>query len=299
MPAAHMPGTWQELLRELLWEDGEREQSSAPAEGVCPTVLLWGAGTPRDHEGPGRARIPTRFYAEALRAARDTEQRFWTVSSLVLHQMLIQLDPQRLGMEITLACCMPPRSDGKVRSLCCVCQGTPPWTAVYLQEKPLLLGAESLAGYAIAQGRGVATGGPGRRPEQTDWLGGSNPFARSQAAFPVSLWGNIAGCVLATSTQGGHFTPARLRLLGEYATLLRVAFRDADYYPPDAIALGPLPPWGEQQPYFSGLELRSRALQQQALGEERVLDALTAAGMVRQEIEAELLRLAGGGGNPT
>lgn len=274
-------GFKQALLRELLGTDADGLQTSTSPSS-------WGDG-----ERSG-LQIPSGFYADTLRAARDMPQRFWTIVPLVLRQMLTQLDPKRMGMEVIVAQCMPPRSDGKVHSLHeRVGQGTPPWPNNYPEEKNLFLGAESLAGYAVAQGHWVATTGADQQAEVLPSKEVPNPYEVSMAAFPVVLEGNVAGCLLVSSTQIGYFTRERLQLIDNYADLVRLAFRDADFYPPSAIELGVMPHWRVQLQRFSTLRQRVALVQREARQSERLLDALAAERLVRQQLEAEFLQLQG------
>src|SRR5438067_5306589 len=74
--------------------------------------------------------IPSPFYTSVIDAYKTSPrmQLFWSISNLVLQQALGQLDSNQLGMEITIAQCMPPKEDGKVRSLReRAGRGTPPW----------------------------------------------------------------------------------------------------------------------------------------------------------------------------
>lgn len=267
----------QPLLRELLGAD---------AADLAGTAALL-AGIARQPGADVRDLvIPTNFYAETLRASRDAPQRFWTISSLILSQMLTQLDPQQLGMEIVIAQCMPAR-DGKVRSLReRIGLGTPPWPG-YLEEKTLFMGAESLGGYAVAHGHWVAI--PDVRQRESFLPVKDVPFEVSLAAFPILLEGNIAGCLLASSTQAGYFAGERLQLLDDYADLVRLAFCDVEFSPVSTIELGIMPPWVAQQQYFASFRQRVAAVMREARLSGRVVDALAAEQLVRAQLEKELL----------
>ena len=267
----------QSMLRELLGADLAGTEISSP---------------PDLREEPREMRIPWNFYRETLHAVRDTPQRFWTICSLVLRQMLTQLDPKQLGMEVIVAQCMPPRDDGKVHSLHeCIGMGTPPWPNSYPEEKNLFLGAESLAGYALATGHWVATSGAGQQAELLPSKEVPHPFEVSMAAFPIILQGNVAGSLLVSSTQVRAFSRDRLLLIDDYADLVRAAFRDGDFYPTSAIELGIMPHWSVQHRYFSTIQERIQLLLKEARRSERLLDILTAEQQVRQQLEEELLQL--------
>ncbi|MGH2510355.1 MAG: hypothetical protein ACRDHZ_23515, partial [Ktedonobacteraceae bacterium] len=96
-------------------------------------------------------RISQRVYERVLRVAHDTPDRFWILSEIILSEALNQLEtkPMQTGLEILVVRCMPPREDGKIRSLRThVALGSGPWRAdLHLKER--FLGVETLAGYAI------------------------------------------------------------------------------------------------------------------------------------------------------
>jgi len=105
--------------------------------------------------------IPSEFYARVINTYMITlpQRRFWAISNLVLQQALAQLDPNNVGMSITIAVCMPPGgAECKVRSLRELTgQGTTPWPA-NLEPQAMFLGIESLR-------IGLPTGYCGRRAQ--------------------------------------------------------------------------------------------------------------------------------------
>jgi len=54
--------------------------------------------------------IPFKFVNQVLEARANSPDmlRFWTITRLVLQHALLQLDPNTLGMAITVVRCMPP-----------------------------------------------------------------------------------------------------------------------------------------------------------------------------------------------
>jgi transcriptional regulator with XRE-family HTH domain len=185
--------TWRELLGKILQDPHERARIAAEM-GVDPlTLTRWvhGESNPRVQNlqallralpeyhkeflalipkefGPlldettlkedALQEIPSAFYDRILHAFAELPAtlRFWSICDLILQQALQQLDPNRVGMEISLVRCMPPVQGQKVRSLReSVGRGTPPWTREF-QQKTLFLGAESLAGYAVTTGRSIS-----------------------------------------------------------------------------------------------------------------------------------------------
>src|SRR5579872_2362658 len=98
------------------------------------------------------AHISTEFYLQILndRASLIEIIRKRELLVRIIKQALIQLDPHHYGMAITLAQCMPPSKNGKVRSLReRMGQGTHPWDAD-LENLSIFLATDSLAGY-VAQ----------------------------------------------------------------------------------------------------------------------------------------------------
>jgi hypothetical protein len=92
-------------------------------------------------------RIPQEVYEEVLRPSRDTPDRFWLLCSTILFHALSQIEthPDQTGVEISLARCMPPQQDGKIRSLREYAgRGTFPWRGD-LHTKDSFLGVEALA----------------------------------------------------------------------------------------------------------------------------------------------------------
>src|SRR5438128_1821361 len=185
MPEAQ---SWRELLGTII-KNPQEKQRIARALGVNPlTLTRWvqNASTPRSHtlsklleilpehraqlmallpealEESSTAAvdevaggIPATFYERVLRTAANLPPslHFWSLSDLIMHQALEQLDPYRQGMAVIVAQCMPPSTGRLIRSLREVIgRGTPPWS-LELEHKATLLGTESLAGHAISTGR--------------------------------------------------------------------------------------------------------------------------------------------------
>ncbi len=81
---------WREQLYELVSEEFE-DFTAAPTDDSSKE-------------------LPSAFYARVFSALVATPQslRFWSICNLILQQALGQLDPERLGMAITVVRCMPP-----------------------------------------------------------------------------------------------------------------------------------------------------------------------------------------------
>lgn len=233
--------------------------------------------------------IPSSFYALAHRTLHDTSNRFWSVCSLVLQQALIQLDPHRVGMELIVVCCMPPRPDGMIRSLReKVGMGTIRPFRNDLQHKNLFLGAESLAGYAVTNAhQGIVQD----IEKDTSLL----PIhhvrdEHSAAAFPLVRESAIAGCLLATSTQVDYFIAQRIKLLEQYADVIaNLALHDPEFYAQSLIELRVMPPYEIQELAFNGFRERVNALLTRSGFEEQTLNSVQAEQRVRLEMEEEFL----------
>lgn len=183
--------------------------------------------------------ISTEFYLQILndRASLIEIIRKRELLVKIIKQALIQLDPHQKGMAITLAQCMPPGKNGKVRSLReRMGQGTTPWNAD-LENLSIFLATDSLAGY-VAQNQ---------RPFSIEDLRKETLLPAYQtedeisaAAAPIMLEGNIAGCLLASSVEVGHFTQQRLSLLALFSDLASLALDPKEFYPREMIQLGVL-----------------------------------------------------------
>lgn len=192
--------------------------------------------------------IPSVFYARVMNAhcMLPPILHFSSVCDVILQQALKQLDPNRLGMEITVVQCMPPGDDGKIRSVReGLGRGTAPWNRE-LEERTSFLGAESLAGYVISTGRALAiqsrTEGEHLFPVQ--WV----ESEESAMAYPIILANQIAGCMLVSSSQEHFFvSEGRRKLIQHYAELLVIAFEPEQFYDLDQITLGRMPSYEEQE----------------------------------------------------
>src|SRR4030095_13925270 len=113
--------------------------------------------------------------------------------------------------------------------------GTPPW-AGDLEEKALLLGAESLAGPVTVSCRMEQVGD--LHTNRTFLPAYQAEHEVSAVACPIMRACRVAGCLLISSTQVDYFVPeTRLTLIHDYANLLALAFDHDDFYNPDQLAL--------------------------------------------------------------
>ncbi len=317
--------TWRKLLESII-ADAQERQRIANELGVNPATLVrWARGEtnprhenlqrlvealpPQQQEALTRLikeefpafdmpasehiseQIPGEIYSRILNTYVNSQeaQRSWYLSDLIMQLALGQLDPNHLGMAITIAHCMPPAGIAhKVRSLRQIAgRGTPPWST-YLDQEPLFLGIESLAGYVVSVGHLVTVQS---RTEETHvpvrWVA----WEESAVASPILLGGRVAGCLIVSSTQPGYFLPFRQKLIGQYAELLTLAFRSEEFYALQDIELRPIPSLDIQQARFSQFRQRVSNVLQEAFREQRPITTTEAEQIVWAGLEEELLSL--------
>lgn len=237
--------------------------------------------------------IPPEVYKRVLHTCSTIPKRlrFSSLCDLILSQALKQLDPQRLGMSIMVACCMPPSYDHKVRTLReVVGKGTAPW-GDHLEQEAVLLGVESLAGYAVTSTHLIAN--QNLEEERGLSFGYRSRWEESAVAVPILLMGTIAGSLLVASTQQDYFTPMRSALVESYAELVALAFDpvEENFYEPEHIQLSAVPTAQEQRPSLAGFRQRVVDIMTQAMRDSHPMTAPQAELMVWQQVEAELLHL--------
>ena len=260
-----------------------QELIAALEQGPYPDIQTW------LKDGPAE-QIPSAFYAEILnlRATMTDALRFWRISEMILQQVLEQLDPNRLGMSITLVQCMPPsrKHDGKIRTLREVTgKGTPPWAAD-LEHLSLFLGVESLAGYVVES----------RHEDSIEDLSKDRLVPAyqtehevSSAAFPIMLGDRIAGCLSASSKELGYFTQPRLALLGAFSNLASLAFNKSDFYPTSLIELRVMPKPDRQRPILNTFRFRVSRKLTEALQQGVIKPNAQVEREVWEEIENDLI----------
>ncbi len=229
--------------------------------------------------------IPPEFFARVLVARANTQRsiRFWSLCNLILQQAIGQLDPDHLGMAITVARCMKSSHSPVIRSLReSAAQGTPPWHG-NLEQKGMFLGAESLAGYCVTICRNV---------ENNDIRDRANPlpahqvpFELSAATSPILFSGKVAGCLLVSSTQPNFFlSQYRLSLIQNYARLIALAFEPEDFVDSTAIELRMMPPIADQETFFA--DFRERVMR---IMRQQNLTNVEAEQLVWEDLEEKLL----------
>ena len=325
----HPPhNTWRELLERLTERPAER-QRVAEELGVTPyTVTRWieGRSEPRMQNlkrlpevFPGYTRlfseliqaelvpnapppsplpgthpqheVPAEYLVEVLAAYATSSGPFrsWSMRTLTLQQAIGQLDPDQVGMEITLVHCVAPAPGQCVRSLCeRMGIGTAPWESG-VSRRLLFLGAESLAGWTVGRGEPGVVQDMGQDPGLLPFRKG--PYEQSAVAWPLQRAGKLAGCLLVSSAQMNFFTPMHLTYIEVYANTLSLSFGDEEFYELHRIALHELPVLSRQQEYTSLAQLRDRVA---SLRREQAysLSEAQAELLGLQQMEAELLILS-------
>jgi transcriptional regulator with XRE-family HTH domain len=233
--------------------------------------------------------ISSVFYARILSiiASTPSSLRFSSLTTAILQQALMQLDPQRKGLLLTLMRCMPPR-DGKIRSLRTeMGMGTPPWSND-LTQHTCFVGAHSVAEHALRTGRAATVN---LSEDEDAPLSITDMRVEASAAVcPILRAHEIAGCLLISSTQYRFFTSPRLTLLQCYADLLALVFEPDEFYALQQVELCKALPSEQQRSVLATFRLRVSALLMESLQNGCPLSVAQAEMLVWQQLEDELLQ---------
>lgn len=233
--------------------------------------------------------IPPKFYTQIfqMRGTIGPTQLFWSLATTIISQALSQLDPENIGLAITVVRCMvTSRPDRKILSLRqSVGQATAPWPG-NLEQSAMFLGAESLAGYV------VSTCHPSEvqdyRDDNEALPGHQFEQEMSAAAHPILYAGRVAGCLLVSSVEPDYFLlPGRLNLISDYAHLMSLAFAPEDFIDPTRIELRIMPPHFEQKKYFATFRKRMTDARLKLYGQHSV----DAEQFVWEGLERDILKL--------
>ena len=273
------PHTWHELLAKIIKNPQEKERI-ATALGIHPlTLTRWVRSEATPHQGSlhrlfeavpelrplladelralspplaevSQRAIPVTFYSHILELYRTSldDLRCWPICTAVLHEACNQLAPSEAELGISVVRCMAPSQGSIIRCLQEYVGLNTFHSRKQVEQRVRFFGAESLAGYVVANCHSVMIADlnseqrlPHQLPEQ----------ACSAAAFPLLHANRIAGCLLIWSTEPGYFrSPALLDLFQSYAALLALAFDPEDFYEPRSIALEIMPSLQAQQTYL-------------------------------------------------
>ncbi len=316
------PLTWREQLSTVISSTSVREQIASAMHISSITLNRWASGEsmPRaqnlrqlEQAVPVQYRsalhkllekeFPTLFSAssemldisyafiiQVLETSAKTSDalRFWTITHLVLQQALRQLDAERMGIAMTVVRCMPPSSEGKIRSLReSAGQGTPPWEPD-LETKGMFLGAESLAGYVVTTCHEEAV--QNLATDTTLLPAYQTEYEVSAVAVPILHANRIAGCLLISSTQPNYFLVLERRaLIQAYTYLITLAFEPNEFYPSESVELSIMPLLDTQKRYFASFRQRVHDTMREATaGTQHPVTGVKAEQRVWQQLEEEL-----------
>ena len=318
--------TWQEFLGQVIKNPQERQRLARAAQVKQITLRRWvkGESHPREEnvhrlvralspdvsshflpliakEFPSLKReniegqsviseIASELYSQALETYAKTPHALarQQLQDLILGQAIQQLDPDKLGMSVTLVCCIPPRPGEKVRSLRQIGGvATPPWEKDQ-ESRTIFLGAESVAGSAVINYR---TTGIESRDSVTFAPAHWTRFENSAIASPILRQARIAGALLASSSQPFFFKQAHRDLLELYAHLAVLIFDPSEFYDLSEIRLGIMPDLELQEPYFLDFERRVSLKYTEASIQNTSLTSQQARQSVWQDLADEFLQM--------
>jgi transcriptional regulator with XRE-family HTH domain len=316
--------SWRDLLRIMISSAKERERLANEVGVSSVTISRWVTGNfePRPqslqrlihavpseyreefHELVARAyphmanpatlyepsELPSEFFRRVLetRCTTSDKQLYWTITQQILEHGVRQLDPERVGISITVVRCTPPGADGKVRSLReNVGIGTPPWEGD-LTARALFLGAESLAGHVVSSFHYENVDDLRLRRTFVPAYQGEHEI--SSIAWPLLMGGRTAGCLLLSSTLPNYYrSDARRLLVADYARLLSLAFLPEQFYPYEMIELRQMPPIEVQRTFFGHFQNRVTELMVEKINAGQRIGREEAELTIWQEIEADLI----------
>lgn len=318
---------WQDFLKVLLENPQERQRIAAQAEVTTITLDRWIKQISQPHRNNMRKLlqalppaayahfvrliesdfpelvqestmlrriyqdIPPEFYARILSAHAELPRPmcYQIIRDLIFQQGIEHLDPDRLGMSISLVCFVKPLEGSKVRSMRSVGGiGTFPWKRD-LTQKTIFLGAESLAGHAVRLFHRVVVS---NREAVTFFPVHWTEHEQSVVVVPIIQQGRVAGCLLAVSVVPDYFVEGQppVLIFERYAQLTALLFEPDAFLFSEQIDLRHMPPYEQQAPYFR--EVNRLVAQQfrlaQVLGKSCTLDE--ARQHVWREIEEALIQ---------
>ena len=210
----------------------------------------------------------------------------WNLCTLLLQHFVSQLDSNRTGVAAILAQCIPtPQGEEqKVRSLReQFIEYSTAWVGA--TRGKYFLGAESLAGAVVTSCQPQIYNDT---KQEHFPLVHSTQEVNSIAAYPIQLGGQIAGCLLAFSTQQNFFSKLRLEVIRRYSNLLTLAFQEREFYKLEDIDLQIMPEGAVQLLFLSSFNERVNDLLSQAEHHGTAMKRLQAEQLVlHQFLESE------------
>ena len=233
--------------------------------------------------------VPSEFYTRVLAAYTSSPPllRQDLICTLIIQQILNQLDPQPEDLGIILFLCVKPEQGKKVHSLCKVMGRASHYRGNDLERQIQFVGSESQSGHALIKKHPVVTQNIAdhRRLFPHQIVGPEE----STATFPILLADRTAGVLTLASTQPNFFTQALLDLIQHYVDLITLAFAPEDFYALYMIEPGVMPPRSIQIPYIA--DFQQRVTKCMLTRGNRTLTRPWAEIIVKREVEAELLQL--------
>ncbi len=321
-----IPQTWRTLLADILKQPGERQRIARALDINPLTLTRWtedqSAPRPRylqrlptvipeqqmvlslliAQEFPEFAmdasttdeaplEIASAFYTEVFHmlATLPPARVPWLIRKHILQHALEQLDPHRRGVIITLAQCVPPSTEHKVRSIqVMIGAGLPPWGGD-VDQQAVFFGAESIAGRVVSTGQPVTI-----ENLQETWLmePPNMQGLGSLSVYPLQRTGRIAGTLSILSSQPGYFLPSRLTLIQQYSNLIAVTFAPENFYASKDIELCMMPPPPLQVPYLTNFRQRVLDILKEAANNQQPMTNAQAEQVACQQLEEELFHVA-------
>lgn len=328
MNAFNQTPSWRTLLEQAIHPTGER-QRIARAVGINPVTLTrWvtGQSLPRleklrslytvvpSLQGPLLLDYPDLFLDDEPTSSSDHESipaafyarifsgyvqlpfhlRQHTLSTLLIQQVLVQLDPHERGMGVFLAQCVPPATPGDpIRSLrMTMGRATNAWSGAIAQST-CFFGAESQPCDALARGHLLVT------TKQEGWehifLPGPSDIlvqAEMMVSAPILQAERVAGCLCACSTRTHAFSPHQLQVFERYSNLLAAILQPDQFYPLTHIELSLIPSFSQQRPVLKTFQERVQRRLKQATLEGKTLSLKEAEQTTWQELEQLMIDMA-------
>ena len=187
-------------------------------------------------------------------------------------------------MAMTVVRCMPPSSEGKIRSSReSVGLGTPPWE-IDLETKGTVLGAESLwVRFHTCHDKYKPCHRYHALARLSDRVR-SERNGDTYFACKPHCW-MFTGIQYTTQL---FLAPERRALIQAYTYLMTLAFEPDEFYPPECVELSIMPPLPVQQKYFALFRQRVHDTMRETVGTQHPLTGIQAEQKVWQQLEEEL-----------
>ena len=130
------------LARALPPPEVQSAEQKALVESLIKDFPSIAVSPRQESQGSASVHIPAVIYAQNIDTlvSKSPGQTLWSASDGIMQLALRQLDPNEVGIAITIATCMPPSGAHIVRSLHHYAgRGTSPWK-IYLDLEPPFLG---------------------------------------------------------------------------------------------------------------------------------------------------------------